>query len=43
MSRQDGGKRQEREPEQALCVHTAGVEGVTKGRGPLGRHESPLI
>jgi hypothetical protein len=43
MSRQGSGKRQGRGPEQAPCVHTAGVEGVTRGRGPLRRHESPLV
>ena len=34
---------QGRWPEQATCVRTAGVEGVTRGRGPLGGHEGPLV
>jgi hypothetical protein len=37
-----GGSGTVRRPAQATSLRTAGVEGVTRGRGPLGGHESPL-
>ena len=37
VSQPDGGKQPERGPEQATCVHAAGVEGVTRGERAAGR------
>jgi len=37
MSTPDDGKQPERGPEQAMCVHAAGVEGVTRAQRAAGR------